>query len=79
MQYDDNVPSINVFETTTRIIDLPLASIGPRIPDFVDRPYQNQKGYIAETFHGHFANYLMSRDVNALYQVHTTLTEVIGN
>ena len=66
VRYDDHIPLINVFRTSDRIIDIPLASICPSIPNYVDRPYQNQLDHIARVFNGFFDNYVMTRDVNVL-------------
>jgi len=54
------------------MIDIPLASISSSIPNYVDRPYQNQLDHIAIVFTGFFDNHLMSQDVHVLYDMHTT-------
>ena len=66
VRYDGHIPLINVFRTSDRMIDIPLASISPSIPNYVDRPYQNQLDHIARVFNGFFDNYVMTRDVNVL-------------
>ena len=57
VRYDDHIPVINVFKTSDRMIDIPfLACISSSIPNYVDRPYQNQLEHIARVFNGFFDN-----------------------
>jgi len=56
VRYDDHIPLINVFRTSDRMIDIPLASISPSIPNYVDRPYQNtqlRRPSISESVESH--------------------------
>ena len=52
VRYDDHIPMINVFWTSDRMIDIHLASISPSIPNYVDRPYQNQLDHVPRVFNG---------------------------